>query len=259
MTEERITLRFDDGLARLTLDHPESANAIDLTFAMEFEAAALECAERGARAVLITATGKQFCVGGDLKSFAHSDDLATTLDEVTTRLHAGIASLVESDAPVVAAVHGAVAGAGFGLVMAADVAIAAEGSTFLMAYTKIGLTPDGATSWYLPRLVGLRRALDLTLTNRSLDAREALEWGIISRVVDEDAEGAAEVLAREFAGGPTGAYGAAARLLRTSEHVTLVDHLARESEQMTARARTHDGPEGVASFLERRAGDFVGD
>ena len=165
---------------------------------------------------------------------------------------------IEADAPVVVAVHGAVAGAGFGLVMAADIAIASNDTTFLMAYTKIGLTPDGATSWYLPRLVGLRRALDLTLTNRSLDAREALEWGIVSRVVD-DADRVAEEIALDLAGGPTGAYGAAARLLRSSERASLVDHLARESEQMTARARTHDGPEGIASFIERRRGEFVGD
>jgi 2-(1,2-epoxy-1,2-dihydrophenyl)acetyl-CoA isomerase len=259
MSEERITVRYEGGVARLTLDHPESANAIDLAFATQFEAAAQTIVSQRARVVLITATGKQFCVGGDLKSFAQSDDLAATLAEVTTRLHAGIATLVDYDAPVVVAVHGAVAGAGFGLVMAADIAIAAEGSSFLMAYTKIGLTPDGATSWYLPRIVGLRRALDLTLMNRSLSAREALEWGLVSRVVDEDAEGAAEALAIELASGPTGAYGAAARLLRTSADATLVEHLAKESAQMTARARTHDGPEGVASFLERRAGDFVGD
>ena len=255
---ERIALRMEGGVARLVLDHPESANAIDLEFATQFEAAAIQCASQRARVVLITASGKQFCVGGDLKSFARADDLAMTLDEVTTRLHAGITALVEADAPVVVAVHGAVAGAGFGLVMAADIAIASNDTTFLMAYTKIGLTPDGATSWYLPRLVGLRRALDLTLTNRSLDAREALEWGIVSRVVD-DADRVAEEIALDLAGGPTGAYGAAARLLRSSERASLVDHMARESEQMTARARTHDGPEGIASFIERRRGEFVGD
>ena len=121
------------------------ANAIDLVFATEFETAAKEIVAQRARAVLITATGKHFCVGGDLKSFAQSEDLAATLAEVTARLHAGIASLVECDAPVVVAVHGSVAGAGLGIVMAADIAIAAPGSTFLMAYTKIGLTPDGAT------------------------------------------------------------------------------------------------------------------
>lgn len=257
---ERLDLLIHDGVARIVLNRPESANAIDETFALEFEVAAAACVEAKARVVLISAAGKQFCVGGDLKDFAGREDLGSHLEHVTGPLHRGIATLTEIDAPTIVAMRGAAAGAGLGLVCAADIVIAGESSSFLMAYTKIGLTPDGSTSWYLARHVGLRRALDLTITNRVLSATEALEWGLVSRVVgDDEVDAEAESLVEVLRVGPTAAYGASVRLVRSAQHDSLRHHLDEEAASIAERARTADGREGIRAFLERRAPEFTGE
>lgn len=259
MINKRIDIAIDAGVARICLIRPDAANSIDLIFAEEFEAAAQTCAASGVRVVLVSAIGRQFCAGGDLKNFADQKNLGTYLEEVTSHLHAGIASLVEMDAPVVVAVQGVAAGAGLGLVCAGDVVIAGESATFVMAYTRLGLTPDGSTSWYLPRHVGLLRALDLTLTNRVLHSHEALEWGLISRLVADDrVEIEAEAIVGQLVSGPTAAYGASARLLRSSWANTLRIHLLSEAGTMVERANAVDGPEGIRAFIEKRAARFTG-
>jgi 2-(1,2-epoxy-1,2-dihydrophenyl)acetyl-CoA isomerase len=259
MTAARLRVEVRDNIGRLTLARPDGANAIDLAFAREFRAAADTFVESRVRAVLITGEGRHFCAGGDVKAFSTEPDLPTHLELVTEHLHAGIATLVEMDAPVVCAVQGSAAGAGVGLVGAADIAIAGAAAKFVMAYTSIGLSPDGSSSWFLPRHVGLRRALDLTLTNRVLSAPEALEWGLVSRVVpDDDLAGEAEAIVSALASGPTVAYGAAARLLRASATSSLRDHLANEAASIAERARSRDGQEGIASFIEKRPGSFTG-
>jgi len=254
---QRLRLTKADGVAHIRLVRPEAANAIDLTFALEFRDAAEACAEPGTRVVMLSAEGKQFCGGGDLRSFNGQADLSAHLAEVTSHLHRGIEILVELDAPVVIAVQGPAAGAGLGLVCAGDIVIAAESARFLMAYTAAGLSPDGSSSYFLPRLVGLRRALDLTLTNRSISASEGLEWGLVSRVVaDHDVAGEAASLAEALAGGPTLAFGASKRLLRSGGD--LRSHLALERETLSRCAGTADGREGVRAFAERRAARFTG-
>lgn len=258
-SSQRLEYEIDQGVARIVLNRPEAANAIDLTFAREFEAAATAISTGAVRVALITAEGRNFCVGGDLKSFAGEADLGAHLDEVTRHLHEGIALLAEMDAPVVAAVNGAVAGAGLGIVCVADIVVAGESSTSLMAYTRLGLTPDGSSSWFLAQHVGLHRALDLALTNRVLSAREALEWGIVSRVVPDDLVlSEAQSIVTTLAAGPTAAYGAAARLVRSAQDRTLRQHLDEERAQMAERARHADGREGVAAFVERRDARFIG-
>jgi len=260
MSDRRLTISIDEGIARICLIRPDAANTIDLVFAKEFQAAAEACVVDRARVVLVTAVGRQFCGGGDLKSFADQADLGAHLEEVTRHLHAGIATLVEMDAPVVMAVQGAVAGAGLGLVCAADIVVAGEAATFVMAYTQLGLTPDGSSSWYLPQHVGLRRALDLTLTNRVLSADEALAWGVITRlVVDDQVLVEAEAIVELLAAGPTAAYGASARLLRSALGNTLEEHLRAETANLAQRARAADGLEGIRSFMERRSVNFIGD
>jgi 2-(1,2-epoxy-1,2-dihydrophenyl)acetyl-CoA isomerase len=260
MTDRRLNISIDEGVARICLIRPDAANTVDLVFAKEFEAAAEACVVGRARVVLVTAIGRQFCGGGDLKSFAGQSDLGAHLEEVTHHLHAGIATFVEMDAPIVIAVEGAVAGAGLGLVCAADIVVAGESATFVMAYTRLGLTPDGSSSWYLPRHVGLRRALDLTLTNRVLSADEALAWGVISRLVADDQVLAdAEAIVEQLAAGPTAAYGASARLLRSALGNTLQAHLSAETATIGERARAADGLEGIRAFAERRGAIFNGD
>ena len=260
MSEPRLHVEFADRVGHVTLARPDGANAIDLAFARELEAAADTCRDQRVRSVLITAQGRQFCAGGDVKSFGAQADIASHLEEVTTHLHAGIATFVEMDAPVIVAVQGSAAGAGIGLIGASDIAIASTSAKFVMAYTAIGLSPDGSSSWFLPRHVGLRRALDLTLTNRVLGASEALEWGLISRVVpDDQLADEARNLAAQLASGPTGAYGASSRLLRAAADHSLREHLAAEAASIVARSRTTDGVEGLHSFLERRQALFDGE
>ncbi len=256
----RIELEIDGAIARIRLSRPEAANAIDLAFAKEFESAVLKIQSSHVRVVEITAQGRQFCVGGDLKSFALQEDLPSHLGEVTSHLHEAIATLDEVDAPVILGVKGAVAGAGLGLVCAADIVLAGESSTFLMAYTRLGLSPDGSSSWNLVRHVGLHRALELALTNRVLTAREACEWGIVSRVVpDEDLDDELESLTSQFAVGPTKAYGATKRLMRSALENSLRQQLVAESTSISSLARTADGVEGIAAFIERRDASFNGE
>lgn len=250
----------DDGLARIELCRG-SGNPIDLAMARSLLAAARECEKARARAVLLTGRGRSFCVGGDLKEFAALDGehLAGHLAEVTDALHGALRILSGLDAPLVAAVQGAVAGAGLGLLAAADVGLAATDTGFTAAYTAIGYTPDAGVSWSLPRLVGPRRALDLLLTNRRVGAAEALEMGLVSRLVPpehlyEEAERTAGALAR----GATAAYGATRRLVGGALGADFADHLDTEARHLVAAAVSTEGREGVAAFLQGRRPDFPG-
>lgn len=261
MHYETVTLEQRDGVAHLTLNRPEVANGINLQLAEELLQAVTSLADDASvRAVLLTGAGARFCGGGDVKGFAGwGDELGHRIREIAVPLHAAISQLVRLDAPVVAAVHGSVAGAGIGLACAADLVVAGESTKLVLAYTGIGLTPDGGSSWFLPRVVGLRRALELTLTNRVLSAAEALEWGLVSRVVADDAVlDTGRQLASELAAGPTRAFGGAKRLLHGSLEHALDQHLALETEEIARAGATADALEGVAAFVAKRAPRFDG-
>ncbi len=197
MADAPVLVEISGGVGRLTLDRPDNANAIDLATARALaESAGTLARDRSVRSVLLRGAGDRFCGGGDVKSFADAGDgLDGRLREIVTQLHVAMEALASLDAPVVAAVQGSAAGAGFALALAADLVLAAESARFVLAYTGIGLTPDGGTTWYLERTVGRRRALELVLTNRALSAAEALDWGLVTRVVpDEELKAAAEEL-----------------------------------------------------------------
>jgi 2-(1,2-epoxy-1,2-dihydrophenyl)acetyl-CoA isomerase len=248
-----------DNIARITLDRQEAANSIDLNLARELMHTVLRCSDDPAvRAVVITGRGSTFCVGGDLRSFAvHREGLSLHIREVTTYLHAAVSRLTRMDPPVIAAVNGTAAGAGMSLVCACDLVLAAESARFTMAYTKVGLTPDGSSTYFLSRLVGLRRALELVLTNRVLSAEEALEWGLVSRVVpDGELAAEADSLASRLASGATAALGASKRLVYGGWTETLETQLEHESQVISDVSRTADGKEGIAAFLEKRAPKF---
>ena len=256
-----VALAVRDGVAHLTLDRPDAANAIDLELATDLLDASLTiAADRAVRAVLFTGAGARFCGGGDLKAFAGRDDLPRHLHEVLVPLHAAIANLVRGDPPVVAAVQGSAAGAGIGLMCAADLVLAGASAKFVMAYTGVGLTPDGSSSWFLPRLIGLRRAVELTLTNRVLSAEEAREWGLVTRVVPDDELAAeASALAEQLAAGATRSLGEAKRLLHASLESSFEAHLAREADAIAAASGRADGVEGMAAFVEKRPAVFRGE
>ncbi|MBV9452609.1 MAG: enoyl-CoA hydratase/isomerase family protein [Rubrobacter sp.] len=261
--EEYATLEFDvsDDVAHIMLNRPEAANALNRQLAQELMHAVLRCDEEPAvRAVLISGKGPTFCVGGDLKSFTEQGEhLPHHLKEVTTYLHAAVSRIARMEPPVVAAVHGAAAGAGLSLACACDLVIAAEPARFTMAYTNAGLTPDGSSTYYLPRLVGFKRAMELTLTNRQLSAQEAMEWGIVTRVVaDEDLSEEATTLARQLAAGATKALGASKRLLHIGWTETLETQMEHETQTIAEMARTADSREGISAFVEKRSAQFTG-
>jgi 2-(1,2-epoxy-1,2-dihydrophenyl)acetyl-CoA isomerase len=258
---QTVRAEIVDGVGRLTLARPDAGNAIDLAMARELaEVTTSWSADPTVRAVLLSGDGPTFCVGGDLKAFAPRDDLPAHLTEVTDHVHAAISRLARMDAPVVAAVHGSAAGGGLSLALAADLVLAAASSRFVVAYTAIGLTPDLAGTWTLPRLVGLRTAIDLTLTNRVVAADEALALGMITRVVADDAlADEALALARELAAGPTGALGAAKRLLRDALGHDLEAQLALEQRSLATAGGSADAREGIAAFLDKRAPRFSGE
>ncbi len=262
MSYTTIIVEVDNGLATITLNRPEAGNAMNTTCAAELREVALELShDPTVRAVLLRANGRLFSGGGDLASFsaAGPDALPRLVDSMTIDLHAAIARLAKMDAPLVAAVQGAAGGAGMSLVAACDIVVAARSAKFTMGYTKAGLSPDGTSSFFLSRVVGLRRAMDLVLTNRVLTADEAEDWGLVSRVVDDDQiEEAATVLARQLASGPTKAFGIAKRVLYEGAASTLETAMERESAGIAAAALTADAHEGIGAFLAKRSPDYQG-
>ncbi|MEO8113923.1 MAG: enoyl-CoA hydratase-related protein [Phenylobacterium sp.] len=256
-----MLVRREGALAFVTLNRPDAGNSIDAPMALALrEAMQALHGDRTVRALVIEGAGKMFCGGGDLASFAREDrEAARYVDGLIHDLHAALLLVASFPAPVVSAVHGAAAGAGVGLALAADLVVAGEGSRFVMAYTRSGLTPDGGTSWLLPRLVGLRRALELTLLNPTLTAAEALDLRMITEVVpDADVGRRARELAAQLAAGPTAAYVTARRLLREALQADYAGQLASEAASIVGSFGTEDGLEGVRAFHERRRPSFNG-
>jgi len=257
MSEPLIKLETAGGLARLTLNNPDAGNALDQPMIEALDAATAQLAAEPPRAVLITAEGKNFCVGGDIRAFHTATDRGALLRRMAGRLHDSVRRLAALNAPVVAAVQGAAAGAGLSLAAGADMLIAARGAHFTMAYTGIGISSDGGASYYLPRLIGLRRTQELAYTNRRLPVEEALAWGLVCAVVEDDALAAeAKALATRLAAGPTLAYAAMKRLL--AAEAGLDEQLDAELDNVSATAASRDAAEGVAAFLARRQPDFTG-
>jgi len=257
-----VVLEVRDNVAHLTLNRPEAANALNLEMAMALEGAALRCEEDPEiRAVLLTGAGKLFCGGGDLKSFAAqpASELPGHLKRVTMYLHTAIQRFARMKAPLVIAVNGNAGGAGLSLALIGDITLAGESTRFTVAYTRVGLTPDGSSSYYLPRMVGLKRAMELMLTNRTVSSREAEAMGMITRVVpDADLHQQAAAIAHELAQGPTQAFGGVKRLLYTSPNNPLYEQMEIETAIIAEMSRTADAREGIAAFLGKRAAKFGG-
>ena len=178
---------------------------------------------------------------------------------MAAELHRAVLALREAAQPVIAAVHGAVAGAGMSLLAAADLAIAADGTKFSMAYSAIGTSPDGGSTWFLPRLVGARRAMELLLLSEPFDAATALRYGLVNRVVPVDElEAIAAQLARHLAGGPARAHAEIKALVNRSFETTLPAQLDAEAAAFARCAATRDFNEGVTAFVGKRKAKFEG-
>lgn len=251
----------DQGLVTIVLNRPKAANSINLEMARELADAAIRCdSDPTVRAVLLTATGKMFCAGGEVPSFIEAGDNAPALlKDISGQLHLANSRFARMDAPLIVAVNGTAAGAGFSLAISGDLVIAAESARFTLAYTGIAVSPDGGASHLLPRLVGLRRAQELIYTNRLLGAQEALEWGLLTKVVtDEQLMDEATVLAKQLAQGPTKAFGQCKALLLSSFDNGLEQQLEMESRGISRLINSADGQEGIHAFAAKRKPNFTG-
>ena len=233
---------------------------MDLEFLRTFHSTLMRCrADSRIRAVLLAGGGKNFCAGGDVRAFAsQGTQLSAYLRETVGWMQLAASALIELPAPVVAAVQGAAAGgAGFGLVCACDFVIAGESARFFGPGTGLGMSPDAGTSVTLVNLVGLRKAMEILLTNRPLSAPEALEAGLITRVVpDEEIHERAAQLASELASGPQHAVAATKRLLWDGVGSGVAARMPAEAWTLSELSETHDVREGLASFVERRPPDY---
>jgi 2-(1,2-epoxy-1,2-dihydrophenyl)acetyl-CoA isomerase len=256
MPYQHLIVERAANVATLTLNRADAYNALDLPLGRELFTAAIELDEDpDVRCVVVTGAGRAFCAGGDVKDFVDNlSRIGAHIKELTTYLHGAISRLARTDKPVIMAVNGVAAGGGFSLALAGDLVIAAESARFTMAYSRIAASPDGSSSYFLPRLIGLRRAMELYFTNRVLTAREAVEWGMITRAVpDAELGSAVDALARELAQGPSRAFGIAKRLLHQSTWESLETQMELEAQGIAACGRTEDFRAGVTAFA-RKAG-----
>jgi 2-(1,2-epoxy-1,2-dihydrophenyl)acetyl-CoA isomerase len=261
----KVIVARHGGVFEIRLNRPELLNAVDRETIAALAAAAAEAAEdRGARAVLLRGEGAHFCAGGDITMFGElvrlpPEERRRVLYQTVDALHPLLVRLRHMPKPVVAAVQGAAAGFGLSLVLAADLALAAEDAVFTCGYVHLGTSPDGGMTAMLPAIVGLKRAAELMLLGERFDASRALKLGIVNRVVAPDRLMAeAEALAQRLAAGPGEAYARTKGLIQASLGDAFDAQLRREAESFAVCAATDDFVEGVRAFLEKRRPAFTG-
>jgi 2-(1,2-epoxy-1,2-dihydrophenyl)acetyl-CoA isomerase len=241
----------------VTLNRPDKLNAFDEALHEAFAAALKEARAHDVRAVVLTGAGRGFCVGQDLGELREGDrDIAALL---RTRWNRHVTGLRELEKPVLAAVNGAAAGAGLSLASACDIRLAADGAVFVPAFVNVGLVPDTGGSYFVPRLLGYARAFEWMCSGRRLSAAEALEWGLVSEVVEpERLLERTQGRAAELAALPTRAIAMTKRLFERSFTARVEEQLELEAQLQAAATRTEDFAEGLAAFLEKREPRFKG-
>ncbi len=259
MKYEGLRVERDGPIARIVFDRPTLLNTLNEPVALAFLDAVIRISEDpSARVCVITGAGNAFCAGADLGVFIDNlEEIPATVKKLTTYVHGAIAKLARMEKPTIAAVSGVAAGGGFGIAMACDIVIAAESAKFRMAYPRIGLSPDASSSYFLPRIVGLKRAIALTYFNTIISAPQAVELGIAMEMVpDSGFQRRVNDLATELAQGPTTALGKTKKLMNASFHNTLELQMEEEADLMAMDARGPNAREGVRSFVEKRAPNF---
>ena len=253
-----LRLQREGAIATLTFHRPAALNAIDVPMALALRDTVRALAQdRALRCVVLEGAGRAFMAGGDLDTLAA--DPVRGAAELLGPLNEAVALLGQLDAPVIAKVHGAAAGAGLSLMLQADFVYAAEGTRFNLAYINLGTSCDVGASWALPRIVGVRQALEIALLGEAFTADDALRLGLVNRVVPgAELDSATAALAQRLANGPTLAYGAMKRLMRTSMDHTLPEQLAAEKDAFVHCAGTEDFRAGVEAFHQRQSPQFVG-
>ena len=253
-----------DSIATLTLNRPESLNALNLEMIADLQTASSRAAfDRQVRAVIVRGAGDHFMAGGDLKWFRQQlalppHERQSRFEELIAAVHGSVLTLKGMNKPVIAAVQGAVAGFGLSLMLAADLVVAADNAYFTLAYCHIALSPDGGATWSLPRQVGLKQAMEIALLGDRFDAARARELGLINRSVPL-AELSAETLklAQRLAAGPAEALARTKALLNQSLDHSLATQLLAEQRSFAACGAHPDFNEGLAAFFEKRPGRFV--
>jgi 2-(1,2-epoxy-1,2-dihydrophenyl)acetyl-CoA isomerase len=257
------TMTFDlkDHIATITLNRPDAANALNLTMSQDLLTVASRCDSADVRAVILTAQGKMFCAGGDVLSFAAAGAGVTELmRNMTAFLHSAISRFARMNAPLITAINGTAAGAGLSMALTGDIILAAASAKFTMAYTKIGVSPDGSSTFFLPRLVGIAKAKEMILLNPVYSAEEAKSHGLVTEVLADDALMArANALAQQLAAGPTAAYGETKRLLADTFSNSLETQMEMETRAIAGlTAYSNDTREGFKAFTEKRKPLFEG-
>jgi 2-(1,2-epoxy-1,2-dihydrophenyl)acetyl-CoA isomerase len=262
---DAVLLDVAGGIATLTLNRPQALNALDHGMARALRDAVERVEEDSAvRAVVVCGAGAHFMAGGDIKVFnamlaAPPEQRRADFEQIIGLVHESVTRLRRMEKPVIASVHGAVAGFGLSLMNACDLAVAADDAYFTLAYCHIGTSPDGGATWALPRLVGLRQAMEIALLGDRFDAQRALALGLVNRVVPAaELAAATRALAARLAAGPTAAYAKTKRLLNESFDRTLGEQLLAEQDNFAASTLTADFAEGVHAFMEKRKPAFRG-
>jgi 2-(1,2-epoxy-1,2-dihydrophenyl)acetyl-CoA isomerase len=257
-----VLLDIADGIARLRLNRPDAANGMSVELLKALCDAIMVChGQPDVRAVLLTGEGKNFCAGGDVHAFASKGEkLPDYIRQATAYLQNAVTGLLRLEAPVIASVQGfAAGGGGFGLVCASDIVIAGASAKFLAGATRVGMAPDAGVSVTLSRLVGLRRAMSILLTNTVIGAAEALDLGIVTKVVpDEQLAEASLAMARELAAGAPKALAATKRLVWSGTAISIEQCLSEEARTVSELSGTADAREGLAAVIERRKPIFTG-
>lgn len=263
MDASSVPVLFDvaAGVARIRFNRPSALNAIDEALARAFLAACEDIARRDdIRVVVMSGQGKGFMAGGDVARMVEAaPNVGTFVDALLDAIEPALLLPADIPAPVVASVHGAVAGAGVSLMLAADFAIAADDAKFNLAYSAIGATPDASGTWTLPRAVGLRRAMEIALVSDTYSAADALALGLVNKVVPRgELAAATDNFARRLACGPTLAYGRIKKLLRGSLGHTVQQQMDLERAAFHESTLTADFKEGTAAFVGKRKANFTG-
>ena len=260
-THHGIGLSREGAVGIITVDRPGRYNALDRAGLHELLEAAVELRNDAAvRAVLLTATGDVFCPGADVAWMVTSgEDVSQPLDVGIAYFHGALSRLARMDKPLVTAVNGVAAGGGFSLAMCGDVVLARADARFVSAYSRIGASPDGGLTYFLTRSLGVRRSMELVFTNRELGAQEALEWGLVTRVLPvEGFRAAALAFAQELAAGPTQAYGRARDLLYQGLDHGLEAQMERETQGIVASSKTQDMRRAVKAFVDKAPLSYEG-
>lgn len=255
-----VTYEVVNGVATITLNRPETGNALDMAMGQALVAAVdVAASDKSVQVLMLTAKGKAFCVGGNIMEMQGMDNLPRLMESAIPPLHLMIRKLAMLPIPIISVLNGSIGGGGIGLALSADIVIAAASMKLRGGYSAIGLTPDLGASYFLVARAGTSRAKEILFLNNSVSALQCQEWGIVNAVFpDGELHEEAWKIARKLASGASLSLSRIKHLVDGASARSLDDHLALEEGYMLASARSHDGNEGVAAFMEKRIPQFKG-